>query len=259
MGKALKYPGSKWRIADRIVGMIPPHHTYCEPFFGSGAVFFRKQPSDIEIINDLDSDVVNLFRCIRQDPERLARMVMATPYSRQEYGDSFADLDMWQWDGCYGSACRFLVRCWQGHGSRNDGYKAGWKYDAVGREKMYALWDWYRLPGWIVETAERLRMVQVEHRPALDVIRRFNYSNVFMYLDPPYLLGTRNRKQYRHEMTDADHAVLLDTILATSAKVMISGYASGMYDGRLKDWNRAELQSNAEHGMRRTEVVWMNY
>lgn len=72
MGKALKYPGIKWRIADRLVEMIPPHHTYCEPFFGSGAVFFQKQPSDIEIINDMDNDVVNLFTCIRNDAEKLA-------------------------------------------------------------------------------------------------------------------------------------------------------------------------------------------
>ncbi len=262
MGKALKYPGSKWRIADRLVGMMPPHHTYCEPFFGSGAVFFRKQPSDIEVVNDMDNDVVNLFLCIQNDAEKLARLVMTTPYSRQMYDDSFKDdpiRDILYGLDSYHRACQFLVRCWQGFGYRTTGEKSGWRNDVHGREKMYALWDWYRLPGWIVETAERLRAVQVENRPALEVIRRFNHANVFMYLDPPYLLETRYRKQYRHEMTDADHESMLDEILSTKAKVMISGYASGMYDGRLKGWRREEIQFHAEQGKHRTEVVWMNY
>ena len=89
MKPVLKYPGSKWRIADQIVRMIPEHRTYCEPFFGSGAVFFRKPPSDIELINDLDNDVPNLFKCIRDSPEKLAAMVAATPYSRYEYERAF--------------------------------------------------------------------------------------------------------------------------------------------------------------------------
>lgn len=71
--KVLKYPGSKWRIADNLVELILPHHTYLEPYFGSGAVFFKKEPSAIETINDLDGNVVNLFKCIQEDPECLAR------------------------------------------------------------------------------------------------------------------------------------------------------------------------------------------
>ena len=89
---------------------------------------------------------------------------------------------------------------------------------------MYALWSWYNLPEKIIAVAERLRQVQIENRPALEVIGRFNSENVFMYLDPPYVLNTRNGKQYAFEMTDADHAKLLETICSTRAKVMISGY-----------------------------------
>lgn len=62
----LKYPGSKWNIARQLAELIPPHHSYVEPFFGSGALLFTKEPSDIETINDLDSDVINLFRCMQQ-------------------------------------------------------------------------------------------------------------------------------------------------------------------------------------------------
>lgn len=263
MRNVLKYPGSKWRIADKLVELIPPHHSYLEPYFGSGAVFFRKEPSDIETVNDLDNDVANLFWCIQQDPEKLTRLAMTTPYSRQIYDDSFKDdfigtKVLFELDP-YHKACQLLIRCWQGHGFRTNGYKVGWKNDVQGRERMYALWNWYRLPEWIIEISERLRQVQIECRPALEVIRRFDYENVFMYIDPPYLLGTRRGKQYKHEMSDSDHEELLQELLNSKAKIMLSGYASEMYDTVLSEWNRMEFSSHAEQGKPRTEVVWMNY
>lgn len=89
MDRVLKYPGSKWNLVPHILKMIPDHHTYLEPFFGSGAILFSKDPSDIEMINDMDSNVVNLFQCIREDPERLARLVMLSPYSREQYEKSY--------------------------------------------------------------------------------------------------------------------------------------------------------------------------
>ena len=262
MNRVLKYPGSKWRIADKLVELIPDHHTYLEPYFGSGAMFFRKAPSDIETVNDLDWDVVNLFQCIQTDPEKLARLVMTTPYSRQMYDDAFKSdpiMEVLSEGNRFLKACQFLVRCWQGHGFRSNGYKVGWKNDVQGRERMYALWNWYRLPEWIIEIAERLRKVQIENRPALEVINRFNHEGVFMYLDPPYLLGTRCGKQYKFEMPDAEHEAMLNELLQSKAKIMISGYDSEMYNECLKDWVRVEMRSCAEHGKPRKEVVWMNY
>ncbi len=259
MRRVLKYPGSKWNVARQIVSMIPEHHSYVEPFFGSGAVLFNKPESDIETINDLDSEVTNLFRCIQKDSERLARLVMTTPYSREMYESEFDSTKSTLYLSSFQRAAGFLVRCWQGYGFRTNGYKVGWKRDVTGREKSYALWDWYRLPGWIIEVAERLRKVQIENRPALEVIRRFNHEGVFMYLDPPYLLGIRNGKQYKHEMPDEEHEELLAELLQSKAKIMISGYDSEMYNEYLKHWNRVEMKSCAEHGKPRTEVVWMNY
>lgn len=253
----LKYPGSKWNVAGKLASMMPPHHSYVEPFFGSGAVLFNKPPSDIETVNDLDNDVTNLFKCIQQDSERLARLVMTTPFSREEYDKQFAP------DAGYATryqrAAGFLVKCWQGHGFRTNGYKVGWKNDVVGRERSYALWNWYRLPEWIIDIAERLRSVQIENRPALEVMGRFDYEGVFMYLDPPYLLSVRSGEQYKHEMMDADHEEMLLKALESKAKIMISGYASDMYDDYLRGWSRLELKSCAENGRPRTEVVWMNY
>jgi len=257
MKQVLKYPGSKWNIVSGIDALIPEHHSYVEPFFGSGAVFFAKRPSAIETINDLDSDVTNLYMCIREDSERLARLVAATPYSREVYEAQFLATNTEQEP--YERAASFLIRCWQGHGYRTNGYRVGWKNDVQGRENMYALWNWYRLPEWIMEIAERLRCVQIENRPALEVIERFNYSNVFMYLDPPYLLNTRYGRQYKHEMLEKDHEELLSLILASKAKIMISGYESEMYDKYLADWHKVELTSCAEHHGTRKEILRMNY
>ena len=85
MNAILKYPGGKWRIAQWIISHFPPHKVYCEPFFGSGAVFFTKSPCRIETINDIDGDVVNLFRVCRDSPEELARVLELTPWSREEF------------------------------------------------------------------------------------------------------------------------------------------------------------------------------
>lgn len=256
MRNVLKYPGSKWNVASQIVNLIPEHHSYVEPYFGSGAVLFNKMASNIETINDLDSDVVNLFSCIQKDADKLARIVLTTPFSREVYDHQFEIEELTE---SFERAAGFLVRCWQGHGFRTNGYKVGWKNDVQGRESMYALWNWYRLPEWIIDITERLRQVQIENRPALDVIKRFNYENVFMYIDPPYLLGTRAGKQYKHEMADADHEELLKELLQNKAKIMLSGYESDMYNEYLKDWNKVYFRSCAEHGKSRTEVVWMNY
>lgn len=258
MRNILKYPGSKWNIARQLVNMIPEHHSYVEPFFGSGAVLFNKEISDIETVNDLDSDVTNLFKCIQRDSEHLAKLVMTIPFSREEYDKQFEISDISCTDA-YERAAGFLIRCWQGHGYRTNGYKVGWKNDVVGREKSYALWNWYRLPEWIIDIAERLRKVQIENKPALEVIKRFNHDGVFMYIDPPYLLSVRTGKQYKHEMTAAEHESMLKELLQSKANIMISGYESDMYNEYLKDWNKSHFNSCAEHGKPRIETVWMNY
>lgn len=260
MNAVLKYPGSKWRIAKQLIWLIPKHHSYVEPFFGSGAILFSKQPSDIETVNDLDSDVVNLFRCIQEDSEKLAKLVLTTPFSREKYDSVFEDgINEWVGEDPYRKALVFLIKCWQGHGFRTNGYKVGWKNDVQGRERMYALWNWYRLPEWIIEITERLRSVQIENRPALGIVERFNYENVFMYLDPPYVLGTRTGKQYKHEMSDFEHEQLLKLLLESKANIMISGYDSDLYNEYLKGWQKRCFKGFAEHNGTREEVVWMNY
>lgn len=258
MKQVLKYPGAKWKIADWIISHIPKHHSYVEPFFGSGAVFFSKNPSNIETINDLDDKVINLFKVVRDSSEELARRVASTPYARKEYDNTFENntepVDEIE------KARLFLVQCWQGHGFRTNGYKVGWKNDVQGREAMYAVKNWYRLPEWILAVTDRLKQVQIDNRPAIELIKRFKYPNVFIYADPPYLLGTRTAKQYKHEMTDQEHLELLEALLQHPGPVIISGYPSDLYNATLKTWNIASTKGHAEYyGADRKEVIWMNF
>ncbi len=153
-----KYPGSKWQLAKWIISCFPEHHSYLEPFFGSGAVLFNKPRSHIETVNDLDGNVVNLFECIREDPERLARDICLTPYSREVYEKAFQE----ELRDRFEAALYFYIRLNMGHGFRTNGEKVGWKNDVQGRERSYASQDWCGLPEKVMQAAERMRGVQIE-------------------------------------------------------------------------------------------------
>ncbi len=262
MKSILKYPGSKWKIAKWIVSQFPEHHSYLEPFFGSGAILFNKPLSNIETVNDLNLDVVNMFMCIREDSERLAKIVEATPYSRNEYDYMYyAEVP----EGKYEQARQFIVKCWQGHGYRVNQYKVGWKNDVQGREKAYAMRHWNELPDRILLAAERLKQVQVECMPAVELIKRFRFQDVLIYADPPYLEETRTshvKQQYSHEMLkEQEHVELLEVLLQHPGPVVLSGYESTLYKEMLENrgWNKKSVRSNDQSGATRQEVIWMNY
>lgn len=257
MKAIIKYPGSKWSMAEWIISRMPEHHSYLEPFFGSGAVLFHKDRSNIETINDLDGDVVNLFEWIQKDPEQLAHAIYFTPYARDIYDAAFAN--RYTETDPLRRALNFCIRLNMGHGFRTSGGKVGWKNDVQGRESAYAVRDWHSLPERLVIAAERLRLVQIENSPAQELIQRFNYPNVLIYADPPYLLSERYGKQYCCEMTQADHVELLRQLKEHRGPVMISGYPSKLYDAELRDWNRESKPSRNHAQAPRTEVLWSNF
>ena len=256
MDALMKYPGAKWGIARWIIGFFPEHHSYLEPFLGSGAVLFNKPRSNIETVNDLDGDVVNLFKWIREDPEKLAYQVYFTPYSRQAHEDAYTGGT----EGSLQKAVNFCIRINMGYWTRTTGEKAGWKNDVQGRERAYASRDWCRLPGKVMQAAERLRGVQIECMPAVDLMRRFNHKKVLVYLDPPYCLGTRHGKQYRHEMYSMEsHEELLVAARQHKGPLLISGYESDLYNGMLGGWHKECIGARSQSGAKRTEVLWMNF
>lgn len=163
MKAIIKYPGSKWLLANWIINFFPKHHSYLEPFFGAGAVLFNKPRSNIETVNDLDGNVVNLFECIRSNPGKLADIIYKIPYAREVYKNAFHE----EPKDPFEKAVNFYIRLNMGHGFRTNGEKVGWKNDVQGREKAYAAQDWCNLPEKIMQAAERLRGVQIDNRPAI--------------------------------------------------------------------------------------------
>ena len=250
----LKYPGAKNRIADWICEYIPPHEVYLEPYFGSGAVFFNKEPARIETVNDLDGEVDNYFRIVRERPEELASLLAQTPYSRDEYKKAYD-----QRDGITDieRARRFAVRCWMGFGCSNR-YKNGFRI----RQQRTSPWTtkaWRQFPEVIVEAGNRILNAQIENLPALELLNRYDTEDVFVYADPPYLHGTRKGYLYQHEMDDKEHIKLLTTLSCHPGKVLISGYDNDLYNNMLLGWNKVQRKTQAEKGLPRIETLWMNY
>lgn len=252
MNAVLKYPGAKNKIATQICSYIPEHKVYLEPYAGSLAVLFNKQRSHIETVNDLHDEVVNFFRVVRDSGNELQRLIELTPYARSEYElayeESSNDIER---------ARRFCVRCWMGFGCANL-YKNGFKTGQQTNSPNPAV-AWSKLSETLLLASERLKGVQIENLPAVELINRYDTADVFMYIDPPYLHSTRKNYLYKHEMTDTQHEELLKVLIAHPGKILISGYDSDLYNSYLDGWQKVRINTCAEKGLRRTEVLWMNY
>lgn len=252
MKTVLKYPGAKNRIAGWICGYIPKHDVYVEPYAGSLAVLFNKEPCHIETVNDLDDEVINYFRVLRDNVDELQRLIELTPYSRTEYEKAYEKTD-----NDIEKARRFCVRCWMGFGNGNlykNGFKNGKQTVSPNPAKA-----WMNLPEVMEIASERLKGVQIECLPALELISRYDTEDVFMYIDPPYLHGTRKNYLYKCEMKDYEHEELLKALLRHPGKILLSGYENEIYNDYLSGWNKAYKNTRAERGLSRTEVLWMNY
>lgn len=252
--RILHYPGSKWSMANWIINHMPDHKTYLEPFFGSGAVFFRKGKSTIETINDLDSSVVNLFRVIRDNPEELAYKIKFTPLSREEYYQSYEDPDPSKSD--IEQARRFLVRCWQAIGAKTSD-RTGWR-SLISSNGPDTAKEWDKLPDKILLVADRLKQAQIENQPAIKLIERYKRKEVLIYADPPYIIETRTKRHYKHEMAIEDHIELLDVLNDHPGPVLLSGYDHDLYNDKLPNWHKETMSVLAEAGAKRQEVLWIN-
>ena len=252
MKNVLKYPGSKTRIAKWICAYIPPHEVYLEPFFGGGGVFFNKIPARLETINDISAEVYNYFKVLRDDTDKLIKVLELTPYSRDEYNNSFIDSA-----DSVERARRFAVRCCQGFGCSNR-YKNGFR-SGIGKNSPRTTTFWNNFPKTLELASKRLLEAQIENQDALKLIERYNKEEVFIYCDPPYPLDTRKNYLYEYEMTEEEHVKLLDSLKTHKGKVMISSYENELYNKMLKEWRKAIKQTIAENSVKRTEVIYMNY
>jgi len=236
----LRYFGGKWRLAPWIIRHFPAHTCYCEPFGGAAGVLLRKSPSQFEIYNDLDSDLVTFFRVVRERPDELMRALFLTPFSREEYSAAYEpaadDIE---------KARRLFVLAWQGYGGPRKQMRTGWKYQKrawhSGRADQLSEWAHAIAFGPIVE---RLRNVQIECDEASSVIRRFDGAETLFYVDPPYPTDTRNerwsKKAYQHELAGHDHCHLANQLNSIKGLAIISTYPNEVYDEIYAGWTRKE-------------------
>lgn len=250
----LKYPGAKWSSATWIAGNLPTGcNHYLEPYCGSAAIYFAlpKRPRHA-VLNDISNDIVNLLSVIRECGDELAYRISLTPWSRAEYHLSYEQIS-----DPLERARRFLVRTWQAN-SADLSACVGWRNCGKVDAGSSPVPQWRKLPVNIVLAADALLHAEIDNRPAIDVIGRYASPDVLIYCDPPYPLSTRHGKLYQHEMTDADHAALLDALDAHPGPVVLSGYHCALYDDRLGHWTAKEKRVQAEKGNTRTEVLWLN-
>ncbi len=206
----LSYIGGKRALAKQIIAIFPPHTTYVEAFCGGGQVFFRKEPSEVEVINDLDKDVVNFFRVAQAHAEELIRTMRFTIASRTWFDlmmktdpETLTDVQR---------AARYL-------------YLTKNTYASLIRHRNYGTnvtqpppFNPERLPEVLEETRKRLARVQIENLPYEKVLRRYDRPTTLFYLDPPYYA----RKLYRYNLDHDDFVKMAALLRTVKGKFVLS-------------------------------------
>lgn len=253
----LRYYGAKWLLAPWILAHFPDHTCYAEPFGGAGGVLLRKTPAEVEVYNDLDGGVVNFFRVLRECPNELIRLIQGTPWSRHELELSF-DL---QTDNPLENARRFYVRSWQARGGPRPERKAGWRFERDDKRGKHYVADWNGTEH-LYAIAARLKVVQIECAPALDVIQRFDAPNTLFYCDPPYLAQSRNKRwsrlAYKFEMSEDEHRALAGALTNIRGMAIVSHYPHPLYDEIYRDWLCFRTTALTEAKTEATECIYLS-
>ncbi len=258
---ALRYHGGKFRLAPWVISHFPPHRCYVEPFGGAAGVLLRKPRSYAEVYNDLDSDVANFFRVLRDPDTRdaLVRAVRLTPYAREEF-----ELAWQSADDPVERARRLCIRAQMGFGSAGATKgPTGFRTDTK-RAYSTAQKDWLSYPEAIAAAGERFGGVLIECRPALEIMLQHDAPDTLHFVDPPYVQSTRvlrTQGGYRHELSDDDHLTLIAALRELQGMVALCGYESDLYATALPDWDKRTTHariSSGRGGAVRTEVLWLN-
>jgi DNA adenine methylase len=259
---ALRYHGAKFRLAPWIISHFPEHKYYVEPFGGAAGVLLNKPKCHAEVYNDLDGDIVNFFEVLRNPylREQLIEQLVLTPYSRQEFELAY-EFTTNQVE----RARRTAIRASMGFGSAGATLgKTGFRSD-IKRKYNTVVDVWNRYPQTIIDVGERFSNVQIENKPALDVIKKHDGIEVLQYIDPPYVLSTRSmggrNKTYRNELSDSDHENLITTISNCNSMFVLSGYDSEIYNDLLKGWRKEVKNSGISSGkgtVTKTECLWLS-
>jgi DNA adenine methylase len=258
----VRYHGGKWKLAKWIIGHFPAHRVYVEPFGGGASVLLQKPRSYAEVYNDLDGEIVNVFVVLRDSPRELIRAIHLTPFARAEFEQAYEPAD-----NPVEQARRTIARSFMGFGGSAavSGETTGFRANSNRRGTTPAR-DWANLPDCLALSAERLRGVVIEQREAVDCMRQLDNNEALHYVDPPYVHSTRSakvrgtptRKNYRHEMSDADHDSLAVVLRSLVGTVIVSGYRCDLYDKLYAEWQRVDRASMADGAKPRVESLWLS-
>ncbi len=261
---AFGWYGGKYSHLDWLLPLLPICHHYCEPFAGSAAVLLNRAPSPIETYNDLDGEVCNFFRVLREQRDKLAEAIALTPFSREEFSIA-CDLDPAQTP--FERARRFYVRARQVRTGLAQTASIGrWANckdtSRAGMSGVVSRWlgGVEALP----DIGARLLRVQIENRPAVDVVRLYDSKETLFYCDPPYVHDTRgDSKAYVHEMSDEQHRELADALNAAKGMVAFSNYDCDLVNHLYPTtrWRKIVGPQKTIHSTKdtRAEVLWVNY
>lgn len=254
---ALRYYGGKWNLAPWIISFFPPHLNYVEPCGGAASVLLQKPRSALETYNDLDGNVVNFFRVLRDQPDELIRKIRLTPWAKAEY-----DLSLEPCTDEIEKARRFFVSMWMSmQGGYHEKTSRTWKIQKQA-DYVYVLScvQWVECRE-LHQVAKRFDGVQIDNRPAQDVIARYDNKDALIYFDPPYVAETRsNNDVYRIETDNKFHNECAELLHACTGYVVISGYACPLYTDLYErhGWQRHDKEAQTNSGGKRIESVWLS-
>ena len=256
--------GGKFSHLDWLLPLLPECHHYCEPFAGSGAVLLNRMPSPVETYNDIDGEVVNFFQVLRDQHEELIRAIALTPFSREEYyraihtTNGVSDVER--------ARCFYIKARQTRTGLAQTASLGRWaNCKNTSRAGMSGVVSrWLGGVGALDDIAQRLMRVQIENRPAIDVIRLYDSPKTLFYCDPPYLHATRGDvKAYGFEMDEEQHREFAEVVNACSGMVAVSGYDHPLMDKLFEPgkWFKTLGARKTIHSTKgtRQEVLWTNY
>lgn len=260
---AFGWYGGKYSHLEWLLPLLPECHHYCEPFGGSAAVLLNRHPSRVETYNDLDGEVTNFFKVLRNEGDRFVKAIGLTPFSREEFfiacspnGEKISNFER---------ARRFFVRARQVRTGLAQTASVGrWaNCKNTTRAGMSGVVSrWLGSVDMLPYIAERLLRVQIENRPALEILKLYDDRLTFFYCDPPYPHSSRgDSKAYGNEMTDREHAELSRALHRLRAKAAVSGYRCDVMDTLYGDFKRHDAPVKLCHSVkkRRQEALWTNY
>lgn len=255
----VRYHGGKFLLAQWIISHLPPHRVYVEPFGGGGSVLLRKPRSYAEVYNDLDGEIVNVFRVARDRGDELIRSLELTPFARDEFLNSYEPSN-----DPLEQARRTIARSFMGFGSAAVcGESSGFRANS-NRSGTTPAQDWRNYPDCLTAIIDRLRGVVIENKDAVEIMQYHDGPETVHYVDPPYVHDTRARgnrtsvKSYKHEMTDDQHRELASALHDLQGAVVLSGYHCPLYDDLYGYWDRVERNTHADGAKDRVEVLWLS-